>query len=238
VTKGFSELLPRALDELEERWRARQYTALQVREFCAKLTSRMRSADAAHRPRVDALYAATDHDPAVIASEIDEIIENHEAGENYRDTLEESYNLLDRAAAVPKQHELLKRFVVKVVVEARGHAAKDPIIAEYLGAWLAPKTWRAAGVQIPGDVAGAKKPMTKPAKNLTATKSAASKPTASKGGTKPVTAAVAATKPAATAKGTATKGVAAKPVAAKPAAAKPAPAATKPVGKKPTSKKR
>lgn len=44
--------------------------ALEVREYCSKLTDRMRTRDGAFRPRIDALDAATDRDPAVIAFDI------------------------------------------------------------------------------------------------------------------------------------------------------------------------
>ncbi len=148
MTARFSELLPRALDELEQRWKARRYTALEVREYCGKLTSRMTSRDESFRPRIAALVTATERDPEVIALDIDEVIENHDEGDNYRDTLEGAYNLLDRVAVVPKQHARLIKFIRKVVVEARD-AATDPTIASYLGDWIAPATWAREGIEIP-----------------------------------------------------------------------------------------
>ena len=161
MTTRFSELLPRAVDELEERWRARKYTALEVREHCWNLKGRMQSRDDALRPRLDALLAEIAPNPAVIASDIDEIIENHHEGENYRDTLEESYNMLDRAAAVPKQHARLTKLIVAVVVEARAEAAKSVTIANYLGDWLATATWAREGIAIPGPEASKAKALSK-----------------------------------------------------------------------------
>ncbi|MBA3646814.1 MAG: hypothetical protein H0W63_11645 [Gemmatimonadaceae bacterium] len=149
MTSQFSELLPRAVGELEERWRGRKYTALEVRDFCWKLKDRMRSRDATFRPRLDALLAEVAPDPAVIAFDIDEIVENHDEGENYRDTLEGAYNMLDRAAAVPKEYARLTKLIVSVVIEARAEAAKSEAIASYLGDWIAPATWAREGIEIP-----------------------------------------------------------------------------------------
>ena len=85
------------------------------------------------------------------------MVENHEEGDNYRDTLEGAYNLLEVTATVPKQHARLIKFIVAVVVEARGHAAKDPTIASYLGAWLEPSTWAREGIEIPTSMRTPKK---------------------------------------------------------------------------------
>ncbi len=157
MTARFSELLPRAIDELEQHWHARRYSALEVRDYCSKLTSRMTTRDQKFVPRIDALLEATDRDPAAIAFDIDELVEHHDEGENYRDTLEGAYNLLDRAATIPKQHARLIKLIVAVVVEARGHAANDSTIASYLGAWLEPSTWAREGIEIPTSTRTSKK---------------------------------------------------------------------------------
>jgi hypothetical protein len=147
----FRELLPQAVDELEQRWRAGKLAPIDAVSFCDKLAGRLHAADAAYAKRVAAVRALAAADPKVIEAEVVELEELWpDFDDNYKDILEECEQMLVRTDAHPKLEARVLAVLSSVVDEVEREAKQDVTIRTYLGTYGTRKHWEAvAGKPLP-----------------------------------------------------------------------------------------
>jgi hypothetical protein len=141
-TNRFRELLPQAVDELEQRWHANKLGAAEALGFCDNLLGKLGPADVGYRDRVLAIRGLAAADPKIIEAEVAELEGLWpDFDDNYKDILEECDMLLARTKPHPELEARVTAVLASVVDEIEREAKNDESVREYLGDFGTRKHW-------------------------------------------------------------------------------------------------